>query len=314
MTGRFFKLTSLLGLALFLATSAAYAQDWRGLGRVGGKVVDEDTGQPIAGVVVKAMLPRSDNRGPGESKSNDKGDWAVGGLASGNWALDFVKEGYETRSISVPVSEGGGRRPMEIKMKKKAAPPPDPNVEIKSKLTEAASLMNAKQFAEARAIYEDLAATHPDVKQFRPLIARTYYGEGNKAAAIEQLRKASAEDPANIEVRVLLGTTLMEEGQTAEARQLLESVDDSKVVDPAVFLNIGIGMINERKHEEAVPWFDRAIKRFPEHADGYYYRGISYITLGKTAEAKADLEKYVSMAPPDAPELATAKQILASMK
>ena len=106
----------------------------------------------------------------------------------------------------------------------------------------------------------------------------------------------------------------MEEGQTAEARQLLESVDDSKVVDPAVFLNIGIGMINERKHEEAVPWFDRAIKRFPEHADGYYYRGISYISLGKTAEAKADLEKYVSMAQPDAPELATAKQILASMK
>jgi tetratricopeptide (TPR) repeat protein len=314
MTGRILKLTSLLATALLLSTSAAYAQDWRGLGRVGGKVVDEDTGQPIAGVTVKAMLPRSENRGPDESKSNDKGDWAVGGLASGNWALDFIKEGYETRSISVPVSEGGGRRPMEVKMKKKAAPPPDPNVEIKNKLTEAAALMNAKQFAEARAIYEDLAAKHPEVKQFRPLIARTYYGEGNKAAAIEQLRKASAEDPENIEVRMLLGTTLMEEGQAEEARQILASVDESKIADPTVYLNIGIGLINDRKHDEAVTWFDKAIKRFPEHADGYYYRGISYITLGKTAEAKADLEKYVSMAPPDAPELATAKQILASMK
>jgi Tfp pilus assembly protein PilF len=314
MTGRLLKLTSCWIAVCFLASAAAYAQEWRGMGRVGGKVIDEDTGQPIAGVTVKAMMPRSDNRGPGDSKSNDKGDWAVGGLASGEWALDFVKDGYETRSISVPVSEMGGRRPMEVKMKKKAAPPPDPNVAIKAKLTEAAAMMNAKQFADARAIYEDLAAKHPDVKQFRPLIARTYYGEGNKTAAIEQLRKASAEDPENIEVRLLLGTTLMEAGQADEARTILASVDETKVTDPTVFLNIGIGLINDKKHAEAVTWFDKAIQRFPQHADGFYYRGISQLSLGKTAEAKADLEKYVAMAPPDAPELATAKQILASIK
>lgn len=314
MTGRLLKLTGLVALASLCAVSAAYAQDWRGMGRLGGKVIDEDTGQPIAGVTVKAMMPRSENRGPGESKSNDKGEWAVGGLASGEWALDFSKEGYETRSISIGVTEGGGRRPMEVKLKKKAAPPPDPNVEIKAKLTEAAGKMNAKQYAEARAIYEELAARYPQVKQLRPLIARTYHGEGNKVAAIEQLRKAAAEDPENIEVRLLLGTTLMETGSKEEARQVLASVDEAKVTDPTVFLNLGIGLINEKNHAGAITWFDKAIARFPQHADGYYYRGICYISLGKSAEAKADLEKYVAMAPPDAPELATAKQILASMK
>lgn len=314
MNTRISRLTSLVGAALFITSSLAFAQDWRGMGRLGGKVVDEDTGQPIEGVTVKAVMPRSDNRGPGESKSNNKGEWAVGGLASGEWALDFVKDGYETRSISIGVTESGGRRPMEVKLKKKAAPPPDPNVEIKAKLTEAAAKMNAKQYAEARAIYEALAAKHPEVKQFRPLIARTYYGEGNKTAAIEQLRKAAAEDPENLEVRVLLGTTLMEEGKAEEARTILGSVDESKVTDPTVFLNIGIGLINDKKHADAVTWFDKAIARFPQHPDGYYYRGISYISLGKTAEAKMDLEKYVSIAPPDAPELATAKQILASIK
>jgi Tfp pilus assembly protein PilF len=260
------------------------------------------------------MMPRSGNRGPNEVKSNGKGEWALGGLAGGEWALDFVKEGYETRSISVPVSESGGARPMEVRLKKKAVASADPNVEIKAKLTEAAEKMNAKQYAEARAIYEQLSAKHPEVKQFRPLIARAYYSEGNKAAAIEQLRKAAAEDPENLEVRVLLGTTLMEDGKSEEARQVLASVDDSKVTDPAVFLNVGIGLINDKKHADAVPWFDKAIARFPQHADSYYYRGISNITLGKTAEAKADLEKYVSMAPPDAPELATARQILATIK
>ena len=313
MTRRIIKLTGFVAASLMVASLAA-AQDWRGLGRVAGKVLDEATGQALEGVTVKATMPRSQNRGPADTRSNAKGDWAVGGLASGEWALDFTKDGYETRSISVPVSEGGNRRPMEIKLTKKAAPPPDANAEIKAKLTEAASLMNGKQFAAARAIYEELAVRHPEVKQFRPLIARTYYGEGNKAAAIEQLRKASADDPENVEVRLLLGTTLMEDGKADEARQILATVDDAKVTDPTVFLNIGIGLINDKKHADAVAWFEKAITRFPQHADGYYYRGISYISLGKTAEAKADLEKFVSIAPPDSPELPTAKQILASLK
>jgi tetratricopeptide (TPR) repeat protein len=304
----------LVFFSMMLGAGVTLAQDWRGMGRVGGKVVDDATGQPIEGVTVKAVMPSSQNRGPGESKTNGKGEWAVGGLANGEWALDFVKDGYETRSIGVPVSESGNRRPMEIRLKKKAAPPPDPNAEIKTRLTEAAAKMNAKQFAEARAIYEELAAKYPEVKPLRPLIARTYYGEGNKDAAIEQLRKAAAQDPENLEVRLLLGTTLMETGKMEEARQILSSVDESKVTDAAVFVNIGIGLINDRKHADAVPWFDKAIARFPQQPDAYYYRGIANIAVGKTAEAKSDLEKYISIAPADAPELATAKQILATIK
>lgn len=290
----------------------AFGQEWRGMGRVGGKVVDE-AGKPIEGVTVKATLPDLGNKGPGPGKSNSKGDWAVGGLARGNWALDFVKEGYETKSISVSVAELTRMPPMEIVLKK-AAPVVDPNVEIKQKLVEAAGLMNSKNFADARAIYEDLAAKYPEVTQFRPLIARTYYGEGKKAVAIEHLRKAAEEDPGNVEVKLLLGNILIEEGKTAEGQQILASVDESKVKDPTIYLNVGIGMINEGKHADAIGWFEKAIAKFPEQADAYYYRGISYLSLGKTAEAKTDLEKFVAIAPKDAPELPTAKKILESIK
>lgn len=300
-------------LVLLLLVGTANAQDWRGMGRVGGKVVDEESGKPIDGVAVKGTLPTSQNRGP-ESKSNSKGEWAIGGVANGNWSIDFTKEGYETRSITVQISESGRIPPMEIKLKKKAPPVADPNAVIQAQLVKAASLMNEKKYAEARAIYSDLAAQYPEVKQFRPLIARTYHGEGNKTAAADELRKALEQDPTSVELKLLLGTTLMELGKADEARTMLSAVDESKIADPAVFINIGIGLINERKHADAVPWFDKAIARFPQHADSYYYRGIAYVTLGKTAEAKADLEKFVSLAPPDAPELATAKQILASIK
>jgi tetratricopeptide (TPR) repeat protein len=299
-------------VAVVLALSGAgLAQEWRGMGRVAGKVTDEQ-GNPIEGVTVKAMLPSSSNRGP-EVKSNRKGDWAIAGIARGDWALDFVKEGYETKSISVSISETSRIPPVEVQLVK-AAPKVDPNQEIKEKLTRASTLMTAKQFAEARAIYEELSSRYPEVKQFQPLIARTYYGEGNKAKAIEHLRAASEKDPENVEVTLLLGNVLMEEGQTAEGKKILESIDESRVTDPTIYLNVGIGMINEGKHAEAVTWFDKAIARFPEHPDAYYYRGISYLSLNRGDEAKADLEKFVATAPADAPELVTAKKILETLK
>ena len=296
-----------LGLA-----SPADAQEWRGLGRVGGKVVDE-SGKPLDGVTVKAVLPSSQNRGPSDTKTKSNGEWAVGGIASGQWALDFVKDGYETKSISVSVTQGARIPPMEIVLKK-AVVAADPNVALQAKLREAADRMNAKQFAAARAIYEGLQTEHPQIKQFKPLIARAYYGEGNKEKALEILRQASADDPDNVDVKLLLGNLLMEAGKVDEAKTVLAAVDETKMTDPVVYINIAIAAINDGKHADALPWLDKAIARFPDQADPYYYRGLAYLGTGKNAEAKADLTKFVAMAKPDAPELATAKKILETLK
>lgn len=304
---------ALLAFAVVLGAAApAQAQEWRGMGRVGGFIVDED-GKPVADVTVKAMLPSSGNRGPAETRSKSDGEWGVGGIASGNWAIDFIKEGYETRSISIGISEVNRLRPIEIVLKKKVVVV-DPSEVIKTKLTEAAELMNASKFAEARAIYEALAAEYPDVNEFKPLIARAYYGEGDKEKAIALLREASAADPNNVDVKLLLGNLLMETGHADEARTVMASVEDAQVDDPTVLLNIGIGLFNDGKQEEALPWFTKAITAFPDRADAYYYRALSYISGGKMDEAKADLEKFIAIAPADAPELAQAKAILESIK
>ena len=298
--------------AVMLASAPAMAQDWRGMGRVGGFILGED-GKPIEGVTVKAALPSSANRGPEDTLSKKNGEWGVGGINSGTWAIDFIKEGYETRSISLGISESNRLRPLEIILKKKIVVI-DPGVVIKEKLTTAAELMNAGKFAEARAIYEALSTEHPDVKEFKPLIARAYYGEGDKEKAIALLREAAAADPDNVDVKLLLGNLLLEAGHTEEARTVMASVDDAKVDDPTVLLNIGIGLINEGKHEAAMPWFNKAIAAFPDRADAYYYRGLSHLAAGKMEEAKADLTKFVAIAPADAPELPQAKAMLESIK
>jgi hypothetical protein len=52
------KLTCLSLLAALLLITPAAAQEWRGMGRVGGKVVDSD-GKPVAGVTIKATDRKS---------------------------------------------------------------------------------------------------------------------------------------------------------------------------------------------------------------------------------------------------------------
>ena len=62
------------------------------MGRISGKVTDE-SGKPIEGVVVRGTLAAGGQ--PVTTKTNNKGDWALGGIAPGTWSIDFEKDGWE---------------------------------------------------------------------------------------------------------------------------------------------------------------------------------------------------------------------------
>jgi predicted Zn-dependent protease len=302
--------TAALVLALAHLTVTTLHAQTRGMGRVSGKVTDE-SGKPIEGVVVRGTLAAGGK--PMTTKTNNKGDWALGGIAPGTWNIDFEKEGWETRSVSVPVAEMTSIPPMQVQLKPAVAKV-DPNVELKAELENAAMLLEQQKYADARAIYESLLAKYPQVTQLHPMIARTYHGEKNLDKAIEHLRIAVEKSPDNVEARLLLGNTLVEAGKVDEGKQVLSAIDPSKIADPTVLLNVGITLINQGKAADALTYFDQAVTRFPAHADGYYYRGVANLQLQKNAEAKADLEKFVGLASPDAPELAMAKKILEQLK
>lgn len=187
-------------VALMAAAGSAWAQVWRGTGRMAGRVTDE-AGQPIEGVKVKMFLP-SGNGGP-EVVTNKKGDWAVGGINSGAWQVDFVKAGYETRRLTVDVEQLSPKPPMDIVMKKAA---PDPNQIISAELKKAAGMVTeavgttdkearAKKFADAQGVYADLLAKYPQAYQLELPIARAYHAEGAFDKEIEHLKKYHRERP-----------------------------------------------------------------------------------------------------------------------
>ncbi len=307
MTTRISTAAALAATLLLSLAPAATAQDWRGQGHIAGKITD-DSGQPLEGAIVKAQ--RAESKGGPQAKTGKNGEWAINGIAKGQWHLDFEKPGYEPSKIDIAANEVERNPPVMTVLKKSA---PDPNAVITAELNKAADLIKQQKYPEARAIYEGILAKYPQAYQVEPYIARTYYAEKQLDQAIEHLRKALEKDPANATTKLLLAQILAEKGNAEESRQLMASIDESKIADPSTLLNIGIGMLNQQKPDEAITWFDKTVTRFPQYAEGYYYRGITQLQLGKDDQAKVDLSKFVEMAP-NAPEAATAKGILEKLK
>ena len=306
MSSSTFLRITVFAVVVALVAPAAHAQAWRGMGHLGGNVTDEQ-GKPLEGVTIKFDLPGS---GATQAKTDKKGEWALGGIARGAWHLDFEKPGYETVRITVPVEELSRVPPIQTRLKASA---PDPNDVIQGELLKAAALLNEKKFPEARAIYESVLAKYPQAYQVEPLIARTYYGEKQFDRAIEHLKIAVEKNPAGIENTLLLGNILIEQGRAEEGRQVLASVDDAAVKDPTTFVNVGISLLNQNKPDEALGYFEKAIARFPQSGDAYYYRALVRLQKSDMEGAKADLKRFLELAP-NAPEAAAARKALEQIK
>ena len=274
-------------------------------------VVKDEAGQPVQGVKVTAQ--KEGEHDVFNDTTNKKGEWAFNGIGSGQWDLDFSKDGFETRKMTVPFSEIARVPPMEVEIKK-AVIKVDPNAEIRSELEKAAPLMEGGKYAEARAIYQSLLEKYPEAWQVEPLIARTYAGENKPDEAVAHLKTALSHDPDNLDVKLLLASVLAQQGKNDEAQQYMDGIDMSKVKDPTVFLNQGINLINQGKAADALPIFDKVVAAFPDNPDGFYYRGRCELALGKFPEAKADLQKFVAMPGADASEVEQAKKILEQLK
>jgi tetratricopeptide (TPR) repeat protein len=303
--------TAMAVVAAALLAAPAMAQP-KGNARLTGTVVD-DQGQPIPDVTVRAQMTGQTDILQG--KSDKKGEWRINGAANGEWKVELSKSGLETAMEVVEVKDNNAP-PLKVTLVKTGAAKPDPMAEVNAQLQKAAEIAQAGKIPEARKMYEDLLAKYPQIYQLEGFIARTYAAENNVPQAMEHLKVnlEKEKDPAQItELKLFQAELLMESGDKAGANAILSAVDVKDVKDPYTFINQAINLINDKKGPEAVELLNKLIAQFPTTNELYYYRGRAYVASDKLDEAKADLEKFVSIAP-NAKETADAKKILEQIK
>jgi predicted Zn-dependent protease len=293
--------------AIAILASSALAQS-RGSARLSGKVVD-DQGQPVEGVTVNAQMSGQTEIMSG--RSDKKGEWRINGLANGEWKVELTKP--ELGTVTEMVEIRGNDAPALNVTLKKAAAKADPKAEVDAELKRAADLAQGGKLPEARKVYEDLLVKYPDIYQLEGFIARIYAAENNIPAALQHLKVNLDKEPDNVDLKLLQADLLMESGDKVAAKALLDTIDITKVKDPYTFINEAILLINEKKGPEAVDLLTKLIAQFPTTNELYYYRGRAYVVSEKLDEARADLEKFVTLAP-TAKETADAKKILEQLK
>lgn len=288
-------LNRLMVTALALAVAApAAAQDWRGTGRLEGKVTDAD-GKPLAGVSVKLDNPE---RGGGPTVETDKkGKWAVLGVVAGTWNIDFSLDGYTPHGISFRLPGELVRVPPIVVALEKAAPK-GPSAEVVAALDSAETLFKEGHWAEARAEFERLLAELPEhAATINQRIGLCYIQEKNYPKALETLEKVIAAQPDNQQIRAIAAQAALEGGLLDKGRELLAKLDDSTIQNPDVFFNMGVNFLNANAPEDAIRYFGKAIELDPAYVDGYYRRALAYLQIGKTDECRVDLQKVVELAP-----------------
>lgn len=295
--------------ALSLALSSA-AQDWRGTGRLEGKVTDVD-GKPLVGVTVKLDNPE---RGGGPTiKTDKKGKWAMLGLVGGNWNIDFELEGYEPKAISFRLPGEMVRvPPIEVSLEK--AQPKGPSAEVIAELDTAESLFKEGKYSEARAEFERLLVKLPEhAVTINTRIGLCQIQEKNYEAAIATLEKVIAAQPDNQQIRAIAAQAALEGGFLDKGRELLGTVDEGTIKNPDVFFNMGVNFLNANLPEDAIVYFGKAVALDPTYVDGYYRRALAHLQLGRKDESRLDLQKVIELSP-DSDMGQMAKKALASLQ
>ena len=260
---------------LLFATLAplAQAQDWKGRGRLQGKVTDLE-GEPVADAKIILTVSERGEGGPPPITTNEKGKWSFLGLVGGNWDMRVEAEGYIPSEGVVYVNEFRPVPPVHTELE----PIPEEML-INEKVAAAVKLLEkgnellaAGEYAAARAEYEAALVDLPEENQPMVIleIARTYYQEGDEPKAIAELERALELDPDNEEVLKLVIHMLLEAGREDEAAVYRERLPEGAKLDANTLLNVGIKHYNAQELDAALAEFDQVVAQYPELAEAYY--------------------------------------------
>lgn len=343
---------ALIFLTLFLLATVSVAQDWKGRGRLQGRVLGPDN-QPVANAKITLLRGGEEGSGPEPFYTNKKGRWAYTGLSTGSWNVWIDAEGLQSAETIVQVNEYASPKPVEVTLGvDQAAVAEQKGDELMMLLQEANRLAQEGKYAESRAKYEIIMAEAKDEAQQIQLkmgIAQTYLAEENHAEAlvrfnallplleeeqkpavlrsiaqaqyqagqvdqsIASLEKILEAQPDDVETMRLLINLLISENREQDAKVYMARLPEGEKVDADALLNLGIEAYNGGNLDEALAHFDKVVADYPDNADAFYFRGLTYLGKGETDPSVADFERMLEIAP-DHDKVGEVKEYLAYLK
>lgn len=291
-------------LALVVAANAFAGAE----ARMSGKLIDAGTKKPIANGIVKFEAIEGKTV-KGEAKSKADGSFALFVLdGTIQYKFTYMADGYApfeevlklktggTTEKEVELFQGSGKPGAPVIMKI------DPTVEI---YNEGAKLNSEGDTAGALAKFEASVAAKPDFLAGWSAIAKVSLKTKNYPRAIEAAKKVLDVDDSDTDMWGVLYQVYTATGDKANA-----AIAQKKLpANAALIFNDAVHALNARNYEEAQKLLEQAVALPDCPARAHYELGILYIGANRTADAKAQLTKYIEL-DPQGKDVASVKEML----
>jgi tetratricopeptide (TPR) repeat protein len=287
-------------LALWTAPAAAQT------GQVKGKVVDAKN-QPIEGAQVTIEMTEGMNR-KYEVKTNRRGEFIQIGLQPGQYKITAAKDGMsqsfpqriglDMAEVNFTLKPGSTAEISDADRKKIEAR----NAAIRGAFDEGVKLGNEGKYDEAIAKFNEVIASLPKCTECYANIGEFYSRKKEYDQAEAAYKKALEINPSFAPAYSGLATLYNQQKKFKEAQEMSalatkHTTEGGGTVSAETLFNQGAIAWNSNNFKEAEEKFAAAVKTKPEYADAHFMLGKVYINLGKLAEAAAEFETYLKLAP-----------------
>ncbi len=162
----------------------------------------------------------------------------------------------------------------------------------------ATAYLRQRRLEAATPLLAELTVARP-IPQTHVLIGRIYRDHGHYELARQALGAALEMDSSVRRAHYYLGTVdLLSEGRGRIEEAIAHFQAELKVDpdDPTVNLYLGIGLVESRRHEEALAPLETAARSASTERDALQFLGRSYLALDRPEEAVAALRRALELA------------------
>jgi len=275
---------------LLIAFSMGWAQGYKGQGRASGLVTDEE-GRPLEGVIVRLFSVKGQSGF--ETKTDGQGEWKALYIRGGGWNIDFEKDGYIPKKISVELKESNRNKPIEISLIKVEGLLI--TEELKKGIETGNNLFNEMKYEEAARVFETLVADDPNAYILNKNIGNCYFELQKYDLAEQYYLKVLDKEPDNAEIMMLIGNTYSNRCDQAKAMEWYGKIDIEKITDVTALFNIANSLFSQANYEEALKYCRRALEIEPDSTDILYLTGLIDLNTGNKPEAVSAFERYLKL-------------------
>ncbi|MDI6697363.1 MAG: tetratricopeptide repeat protein [Candidatus Saccharicenans sp.] len=317
-----YRFLSILAAIFFLAQALALAQAGRGVGRLGGVVLDNND-KPVVGARLVLTYIQDAGGLKLEATTNKRGEWSFIGLGSGRWSLMVSAEGFSPVTQEVTVSQLEKNPRMVIKLQKSSGGvsiiQDQASLEL---LDQGNAFFNDGKYDTALAMFEQFYEKNPSAYQILLNIGDCYRKKGEMDKALEyynQVIEKARGDMAmgvNMTAKALaaIGLVYLEQDNLEEATKYFKQSVDTAPQDEVVAFNVGEVFFTNQKLDEAEKYFKMASDIKPDWPEPYLKLGYVALNKNDVPTAIENFEKFLKLEPQDSPRVAVVQQILQAIK